>query len=165
MDIEFDVNKCLSTVISGVVSLFSAPKSLDKVQKSVTNLALRTSRLENKFHNFTSDLELILKWMKTDFENDVDTLHMIDSINSALNIANEDIMEILDSITPLVQGHLTHNLLDPLMAQHLINKAQELANEYNLQVVINQPVDILKCSVTTFATEDAWYALLLSNLS
>ena len=160
LDIEFDVNKCLSTVISGVVSLFSAPKSLDKVQKSVTNLALRTSRLENKFHNFTSDLELILKWMKTDFENDVDTLHMIDSINSALNIANEDIMEILDSITPLVQGHLTHNLLDPLMAQHLINKAQELANEYNLQVVINQPVDILKCSVTTFATENAWYALL-----
>ena len=160
LDIEFDVNKCLSTVISGVISLFSAPKSLDKVQKSITNLALRTSRLETKFHNFTSELELILKWMKKDFDNDVDTLHMVDSINSALNVANEDIMEILDSITPLVQGHLTHNLLDPLMAQHLINKAQDLANKHNLQVVVNQPVDILKCSVTTFATKHSWYALL-----
>ena len=90
------------------------------------------------------ELELILSWMTKDFDNDVDTLHMIDSINSALNLANEDIMEILDSITTLVQGHLTHNLLDPLMAQHLINKTQELANKYNLQVVVNQPVDILK---------------------
>ena len=98
--------------------------------------------------------------MKKDFDNDVDTLHMVDSINSALNIANEDIMEILDSITPLVQGHLTHNLLDPLMVQHLINKAQDLANKHNLQVVVNQPVDILKCSVTTFATKHSWYALL-----
>ena len=160
LDIEIDVNKCLSTVIAGVVSLFSAPKSLDKVQKSVNNIALRTSRLETKFHNFTTELELILSWMTKDFDNDVDTLHMIDSINSALNLANEDIMEILDSITPLVQGHLTHNLLDPLMAQHLINKTQELANKYNLQVVVNQPVDILKCSVTTFATRTAWYALL-----
>ena len=41
LDIEFDVNKCLSTIISGVVSLFSAPKSLDKVQKSVTNFQIR----------------------------------------------------------------------------------------------------------------------------
>ena len=160
MDIEFDVNKCLSTVAKGVVSLFSAPRSLDKVQKSVIKLALRTSSLESKFQNFTSDLELILKWMKKDFDNDVDQLHMIDSINSALNIANEAIMEILDSITPLVPGHLTHNLLDPLMAQHLITKTQDLADKYNLQVVVNQPVDILKCSVTIFATDHAWYALL-----
>ena len=160
LDIEFDVNKCLSTVIKGVVSLFSAPKSLDKIQKSVTKLALRTSRLESKFHNFTSRLELIVKWMKQDFNTDVDQLHMVDSINAALNIANEAIMEILDSITPLVQGQLTHNLLDPLMAHHLINKTQDLADTFNLQVAINQPVDILKCSVTTFATEHAWYALL-----
>ena len=122
LDIEFDVNKCLSTVIKGVVSLFSAPKSLDKIQKSVTKLALRTSRLESKFHNFTSRLELIVKWMKQDLNTDVDQLHMVDSINAALNIANEAITEILDSITPLVQGQLTHNLLDPLMAHHLINK-------------------------------------------
>lgn len=160
LDIEFDVNKCLSTVIQGVISLFSAPKSLDKIQKSVTKLALRTSRLESKFHNFTSRLELIVKWMKQDFATDVDQLHMVDSINAALNIANEAIMEILDSITPLVQGQLTHNLLDPLMAHHLINKTQDLADTFNLQVAINQPVDILKCSVTTFATEHAWYALL-----
>ena len=90
----------------------------------------------------------------------VDQLHMVDSINSALNIANLAIVEILDSITPLVQGQMTHNLLDPLMAQHLINKTQDLADKYNLQVVVDQPVDILKCSVTTFATEHAWYALL-----
>ena len=98
--------------------------------------------------------------MKQDFNTDVDQLHMVDSINAALNIANEAIMEILDSITPLVQGQLTHNLLDPLMAHHLINKTQDLADTFNLQVAINQPVDILKCSVTTFATEHAWYALL-----
>ena len=160
LDIEFDVNKCLSTVVKGIVSLFAAPKSLDKVQKSVSKLALRTSRLESKFQNFTSELELIMKFMKQDFDNDVNQLHMIDSINSALNIANEAIMEILDSITPLVQGKLTHNLLDPLMAHHLIKKTQDLADTYNLQVAITQPVDILKCSVTTFATEHAWYVLL-----
>ena len=160
LDIEFDVNQCLSTVVEGVISLFSAPKSLDKIQKSVTKLALRTSRLESKFENFSSELELIVKWMKQDFDSDVDQLHMIDSINSALNIANEAIMEILDSITPLVQGQLTHNLLDPLMAHHLIKKTQDLADTFNLQVAINQPVDILKCSVTTFATKQAWYVLL-----
>ena len=43
LDIEFDVNKCLSTVVQGVVNLFSAPTSLDKVQQS-------------KFHNFASEL-------------------------------------------------------------------------------------------------------------
>ena len=69
-------------------------------------------------------------------------------------------MEILDSITPLVQERLTHTLLDPLMAQNLINKTQDLADKHNLQAVVNQPVDILKCSVTTFATKHAWYAFL-----
>ena len=85
---------------------------------------------------------------------------MITSINSALNLADKTIMELLSSITPLVQGKLTHNLLDPLQAQSLINETQKLADRYNLQVVVNQPVDILQCSVTTFATEVSWYALL-----
>ena len=34
-DIEFDVNKALKTVADGVVSIFSSPRSLDKIQKSV----------------------------------------------------------------------------------------------------------------------------------
>ena len=37
---------------------------------------------------------------------------------------------------------------------------QVLANEHGLQVVVDQPVDILKCSVTTFATNTTWFALL-----
>ena len=69
-------------------------------------------------------------------------------------------MELLNSITPLVQGKLTHNLLDPLQAQSLIDKTQSLADTYGLQVIVDQPVDILKCSVTTFATNSTWYALL-----
>ena len=85
---------------------------------------------------------------------------MITSINSALNLADETIMELLSSITPSIQGKLTHNLLDPLQAQSLIEETQKLADRYNLQVVVNQPVDILQCSVTTFATELTWYALL-----
>ena len=49
--------------------------------------------------------------MRQDFDNDVDQLHVIDSINSALNTAHEAVMEIRYSITPLVQGHITHKLL------------------------------------------------------
>ena len=90
----------------------------------------------------------------------IDQANMITSINSVLNLADETIMELLNTITPLVQGKLTHNLLDPLQAQSLIDRTQQLADRMNLQVVVNQPVDILQCSVKTFATEKSWYALL-----
>ena len=143
-----------------VVSIFSSPRSLDKIQKSVDKVAFRTSRLESKFANFTTHIDEIIHWMKVDFSEDVDKVHMIASINSALNLANEGIMELLNSITPLVQGKLTHNLLDPLQSQSLIDKTQSLADTYGLQVIVDQPVDILKCSVTTFAMESTWYALL-----
>ena len=159
-DIEFDVNKALKTVVDGVVSIFSSPQSLDKIQKSVDKVAFRTSRLESKFANFTTHVDEIIHWMKVDFSEDVDEVHMISSINSALDLANEGIMELLNSITPLVQGKLTHNLLDPLQSQSLIDKTQSLADTYGLQVIVDQPVDILKCSVTTFATNSTWYALL-----
>ena len=159
-DVEIDVNRCLSTIVDGVVSLFSSPKSLDKIQKSVEKISYRTSRLESEFTNFTTHIDSILHMMKTEMDHDIDKVHMITSINSALNLADETIMELLSSITPLVQGRLTHNLLDPLQAQSLINETQKLADRYNLQVVVNQPVDILQCSVTTFATEVSWYALL-----
>ena len=98
--------------------------------------------------------------MRTDMQHNHDQLYMVSSINSALNLADDTIKDLLNSITPLVQGKLTHNLLDPLQARALIDKTQQLADRLNLQVVVDQPVDILKCSVTTFATEEAWYALL-----
>jgi hypothetical protein len=63
-DIELDVNKCLNTIVQGVVSLFSSPKSLDKIQKSVDKISYRTSRLESKFTNFTTKIDLILHWMQ-----------------------------------------------------------------------------------------------------
>ena len=159
-DIEFDVNKALTTVVDGIVSIFSSPQSLDKIQKSVDKVAFRTSRLESKFSNFTAHIDEIIHWMKVDFSDDVDEVHMLASINSALSLANEGIVELLDSITPLVQGKLTHNLLDPLQSQSLIDRTQRLADTYGLQVIVDQPVDILKCSVTTFATATSWYALL-----
>jgi hypothetical protein len=159
-DIELDVNKCLSTLVDGVVSLFSSPKSLDKIQKSVEKVSYRTSRLESKFINFTEKIDKILHWMRKDMEHNQDQLYMLASINSALDLADETIKDLLNSITPLVQGKLTHNLLDPLQARTLIDMTQQLADRHNLQVVVDQPVDILKCSVTTFATKDAWYALI-----
>ena len=159
-DIQFDVNKALKTVVDGVVSIFSSPRSLDKIQKSLDKLAFNTSRMESKFENYTNHIDEIIHWMEVDFSRDVDELHMIASINSALSLANDGILELLNSITPLVQGKLTHNLLDPLQSQSLIDKTQRLADTFGLQVIVNQPVDILKCSVTTFATETTWYALL-----
>ena len=159
-DIEFDVNKALKTVVDGVVSIFSSPRSLDKIQKSVDKVAFRTSRLESKFTNFTTHIDEIIHWMEEDFSENVDEVHMIASINSALSLANEGILELLNSITPLVQGKLTHNLLDPLQSQSLIDRTQRLADTLGLQVIVDQPVDILKCDVTTFATNTSWYALL-----
>jgi hypothetical protein len=41
-----------------------------------------------------------------------------------------------------------------------MTETQKLADQFNLQVVVNQPVDILQCLVTTFATETTWYAML-----
>jgi hypothetical protein len=34
-DVTIDVGQCLNTIVDGVVSLFSAPSSIDKIQKSV----------------------------------------------------------------------------------------------------------------------------------
>ena len=127
-------------------------QSLDKIQKSADNVAFRTSRLESKFANFTTHVDEILHWMKVDFSEDVDEIHMISSINSTLDLANEGIMELLKSVIPLVQGKLAYNLLDPLQYQSLIDTTQSLADTYGLQVIFDQPVDILKYNVTTFAT-------------
>ena len=159
-DIEFDVNKALTTVIDGIVSIFSSQQSLDKIQKSVDKVAFRTSRLESKFANFTAHIDEIIHWMEVDFAADVDEVYMSASINSALSLANDGIVELLNSITPLVQGELTHNLLDPLQSQDLLDRTQRLADTFGLQVIVDEPVDILKCSVTTFATNTSWYALV-----
>jgi hypothetical protein len=159
-DIKVDVNACLTTIVGGIVSIFSSPSSLDKIRKSVKNLAFRTSRLESNFDNYTEKVDLILKTMQNTLSYYVSATHMIPSINSALDFADDTIMELLHSITPLVQGHLTHNLLDPLQAQEIIDKTQQKADQLNLQVIIDQPSDILKCSVTTFATAKTWYALI-----
>ena len=59
-DIEFDVNKALKTVVDGVVSVFSSPRSLDKIQKSVDKVDFHTSRLESKFANFTTHNDEII---------------------------------------------------------------------------------------------------------
>ena len=159
-DIKVDVNACLTTIVGGIVSIFSSPSSLDKIRKSVKNLALQTSRLESNFANYTDKVDLILTTMQKTLSYYVSATHMIPSINSALDFADDTIMELLHSITPLVRGHLTHDLLDNLQAQQIIDKTQEKADQLNLQVVIDQPSDILKCSVTTFATDKTWYALI-----
>ena len=159
-NIKVDVNECLKTIVGGIVSIFSSPRSLDKIQKSVENIALRTSRLESNFENYTEKIDLVLNEMQNTLNYYIKASHMIASINSALDFADDTIMELLHSITPLVKGHLTHNLLDPLQAQEIIDKTQQKANQLNLQVIIDQPSDILKCSVTTFATEKTWYALI-----
>ena len=151
-DIDFNVNTALKTVVYGVVSIFSSPQSLDKIQKSVDKVAFRTSRLESKFANFTTRVDNIIHWIKVDFSKDVNEIHMISSINSTLDLANEGIMELLKSVIPLVQGKLAYNLLDPLQYQSLIDTTQSLADTYGLQVIFDQPVDIWKYSVTTFAT-------------
>ena len=160
VDIKLDVYKCLTSVIDGIVSIFSSPKSLDKIQKSVKNLAFQTSRLESKFDNFADRIDTIMKAINTTMTYYLSTAHLITSINSALDIADDTIMELLNSITPLVQGKLTHNLLDPLQAQKLIQKTQDMANKNDLQVIVDQPADILRCPVTTFATHTTWYALI-----
>ena len=159
-DIKIDVNKCLKTVVDGVVSLFSSPKSLDKIQKSVEKVAVRTSRLESKTKDLSSKVDNILQWIDEDFQNYIGKIYMITSVNAALDLADEAINEILDSINPLVQGQLTHNLLDPLQSQTIIDRTQDEVDKYNLQVVVDQPVDILKCSITTFATKTSWFALI-----
>ena len=159
-DIKVDVNACLKTIVGGIVSIFSSPRSLDKIQKSVENLAFRTSRLESNFEDYTQKVDLILNTMQKTMTYYVKAAHMITSINSALDFADDTIMELLRSITPLVRGQLTHNLLDPLQAQEIIDKTQQKADQLNLQVIIDQPSYILKCSVTTFATNQTWYALI-----
>ena len=160
IDIDIDVTKCLSIVVNGIVALFSAPQSLDKIQKSVDKIAFRTSRLESRFSNFTTQVDLILKIMQHDITHSKDEVHMIASLNSALNLADDTIMELLTSITPLIKGELTHNLLDPLQSQQLIEETQTMADKFNLEVVATRPIDILQCSVTTFATKDTWFAML-----
>ena len=152
--------KTIQGIGKSIVSIFSSPSSLDKIQKTVENIAFRTSQLESNFDNYTEKIDSVLNAMQTTLNYYMKATHMIASINSALDFADDTIMELLHSITPLVKGQLTHNLLDPLQAQEIIDKTQQKANQLNLQVVIDQPADILKCSLTTFATEQTWYALI-----
>ena len=162
-DIKIDVNECLKTIQGigkDIVSIFSSPRSLDKVQKTVENIAFRTSRLESNFDNYTEKIDSVFNAMQKTLNYYMKATHMTASINSALDFADNTIMELLHSITPLVKGQLTHNLLDPLQAQEIIDKTQQKANQLNLQIVIDQPADILKCSLTTFATDKTWYALI-----
>ena len=35
-----------------------------------------------------------------------------------------------------------------------------MADRFNLEVVVNQPIDILKCTVTSFAISTTWYSLI-----
>ena len=56
-DIKVDVNECLKTIQGigkSIVSIFSSPSSLDKIQKTVENIAFRTSQLESNFDNYTA---------------------------------------------------------------------------------------------------------------
>ena len=68
---------------------------MDIIQKSVKNLAFETSRLESKFDNFADKIDIIMKAINTELTY---YIHLITSINSALDIADETIMELLNSI-------------------------------------------------------------------
>ena len=68
LDIDLDVTKCLNTIVQGVVSIFSSPTSLDKIQKSVEKIAYNTSRLESKFDNFAATIDDILHWMNAEMD-------------------------------------------------------------------------------------------------
>ena len=159
-DVKWDVGNCLASIVTGVVSLFFAPPSLDKIEKSVTKISYRTSRLESQFKNYTENLDLMLVEMEKDLQYDMNKIHLIASVSSSLDLANDNLSKLLASITPLVKGHLTHFLLDPLQSQTLISRTQDMADKFNMQVVIEQPIEILQCSITTFATNDSWYALI-----
>jgi len=160
LDISMDINEALSTIVTGIVSIFHSPQSLDKIQKSVDKIAYNTSRLEAKFGHFVQDIDQILTLMQDEMYYYKSMSYFLTSVDSALSIADQTIVELLNSITPLVQGKLTHNLLDPLRIHQLIDRTQQLADKYNLQVVATNPIDILRCSVTTFATSSSWFALL-----
>jgi hypothetical protein len=82
-DIEIDVNRCLSTVVNGIVSLFSAPKSLDKIQKSVEKISYKTSRLESEFSNFTTQIDLILQMMQSEMSQNT-CLHPLNQPSTLL---------------------------------------------------------------------------------
>ena len=160
LDIDLDINKCLSTVVNGVVSLFSAPQNLDKLQKSVNNIAFKTSRMESDYNKFTTSIDEVLKVMNTEFNYYIDKVHFSASISDALDLANDEIMELLSSITPLIQGQISHNILDPLQTKELLQKTQQMADKLDLQVMATSPIDILKSTATTFATEVDWFVLL-----
>ena len=160
IDIEMDVNEVLSTLVDGVVCLFSSPPSLSKLQKTVKKIAFRTSRLESNFDNYTTSIDKVIAIMNKEFSNDIDELHFSTSLNAALDLANDEILELLSSINPLIQGQVTHSILDPLQTKNLLEQTQQLADKYDLQVMATNPIDILKSSVTTFATETTWFVLL-----
>ena len=160
VDIELDINEALSTLVEGVVCLFSAPPSLSKLQKTVKKIAFRTSRLESDFNNYTTSIDKVVAIMNKEFSHDIDELHFSTSLSHALDLADDEILELLSSINPLIQGQVTHNILDPLQTETLLEQTQQLADKYDMQVMATNPIDILKSSATTFATETTWFVLL-----
>lgn len=160
LDIELDINKCLSTVVAGVVSIFSAPTNLDKIQKSVDNISFRTSRLETDYNQFTTSIDKVLKVMNKEFNYYIDKVHFSASIDATLDLANDEVLELLSSINPLILGQISHNILDPLQTKTLLEKTQQMADKLDLQVMATTPIDILKSTATTFATETEWFVLI-----
>ena len=154
-----DIASCLKSVVDGVVSIFHAP-SYSKLQKSVNKLASRTSRLENNMATFAVKMEEVLQALQEDIEGKIDNAHTVSSLFAALEMAESSLDQILMSINPLLRGQLTHYLLDPLNAHELLNATQSLAARYGLMAVVDQPLDLLRCEVTSFANNHSWYAIL-----
>ena len=160
VDVQLDINEALSTLVDGAVCLFGAPPSLSKLQKTVKKIAFRTSRLESDFNKYTTSIDKVVAIMNKEFDQDVDELHYSASLSAALDLADDEIVELLSSINPLIQGQITHNILDPLQTKELLKQTQQLADKHDLQVMVTNPIDILKSSATTFATETTWFVLL-----
>ena len=95
-----------------------------------------------------------------EFNYYIDKVHFSASIDAALDLANDEILELLSSINPLIQGQITHNILDPLQTKTLLEKTQQMADKLDLQVMATNPIDILKSTATTFATETDWFVLI-----
>ena len=100
-DVTMDVGQCLKTIVDGVISLFSSPTNIDKVQKRVDKILFKTSRLDSEFNNYTKNIDMILIDMKRSLVYDISQAHHIVSITSAINIADNTISNLLASITPL----------------------------------------------------------------
>ena len=159
VDISIDLAQTVTNFFLGVTSIFHM-SSIHAIQKSVRNLAFKQQKLANFTSEFSEKIEAVVQTMNQRLNLSKRQAEIAMAMYIILDLCENELDQILSSLTPLVMGVIPTYLLDPATCHDAYEAAAADAASRGMVPIISNPGELLSLQTTTFAANQSWFLLL-----